>query len=225
MACFGRQVVRKAGYSRNRGMIEFHKGDLVSQGSLGIFPGAFNPPTNAHLALADAARTQHRLDQVVFLLPRVFPHKQFVGAPFEDRLALLEVALSGSPNFAMASSEEGLFIEIARLFREACASSVELFLLCGRDAARRIAEWDYGEGPEFASQLEEFQLLVGSRQGVYRPPQEYRGRIHLIDLPTSLDQVSSSALRQAIEEGRAWKQFVPQAVAREIVARGLYGAR
>ncbi len=164
-------------------MIEFHKGDLVSQGSLGIFPGAFNPPTNAHLALADAARTQHRLDQVVFLLPRVFPHKQFVGAAFEDRLALLEVALSGSPNFAMASSEEGLFIEIARSFREACASSVELFLLCGRDAARRIAEWDYGEGPSSPASSRNFNSSS--------PPGK-----ESTTLPRSIEDVSTSLICQ-----------------------------
>ena len=117
------------------------------------------------------------------------------------------------------------FIEIARSFREACARSVELFLLCGRDAALRIADWDYGDGPSFASQLEEFQLLVASRQGTYSPPEEYWGRIHAVELPTSLDQVSSSTVRQAIEEGKPWEQLVPQAVASEILARGLYRTR
>ena len=203
-------------------MFEFHSGGAVNHGRLGVLPGAFNPPTNAHLALAEAARTQHRLDQVVFLLPRVFPHKQFAGASFEDRLALLEGALGGSPGLAIASSGGGLFIEIARSFRRACASSAALFLLCGRDAAARIAEWDYGDGPSFAGQLEEFQLLVASRQGAYSAPEEFRGRIHPVDLPASFDQVSSSTLRQAIAAGRPWKQLVPEAVAAGIVTRGLY---
>ena len=206
-------------------MLQFHKGSAVNRGRLGILPGAFNPPTNAHLALAEAALTQHRLSQVVVLLPQVFPHKQFVGASFVDRLGLLEAALGGSPSFAIASSEGGLFIEIARSFREACHPSLELFLLCGRDAALRIAEWDYADRPSFASQLEEFQLLVASRQGAYSPPEEYRGRIHPVDLPTSFDQVSASAVRQAIADGRPWEQFVPEAVAGEIAARGLYRAR
>ena len=206
-------------------MLQFHKGSAVTRGRLGVLPGAFNPPTNAHLALARAAQNQHRLNQVAFLVPRVFPHKDFVGASFEDRLALLEVALRGSPSFAIASSEGGLFIEIARSFSESYHPSVELFLLCGRDAALRIANWDYGDGPSFASQLEEFQLLVASRQGTYSPPEEYRGRIHAVELPTSLDQVSSSAVRQAIEEGKPWEPFVPEAVASEILARGLYRTR
>ena len=205
-------------------MLQFHKGSAVTRGRLGVLPGAFNPPTNAHLALARAAKTQHRLNQVVFLVPRVFPHKDFVGASFEDRLALLEGALRGSPSFAIASSEGGFFIEIARSFRAAC-HPVELFLLCGRDAALRIADWDYGDGPSFANQLEEFQLLVASRLGAYSPPEEYRGRIHAVELPTSLDRVSSSAVRQAIAEGKPWEQLVPEAVASEILARGLYCLR
>ena len=52
-----------------------------------LFPGAWNPPTVAHLAIARAALTWS--DEVVWLLPRAFPHKSFDGAPFEDRLHML----------------------------------------------------------------------------------------------------------------------------------------
>ncbi|MDT1909227.1 hypothetical protein, partial [Acinetobacter baumannii] len=34
---------------------------------IGAYPGTFNPPTIAHLAVADAARAQRRLDRVVLV--------------------------------------------------------------------------------------------------------------------------------------------------------------
>jgi nicotinate-nucleotide adenylyltransferase len=202
--------------------LQFFRGSARRSGRLGIFPGAFNPVTRAHLAVAGAARDQYALNQVVFLLPRSFPHKEYEETTLEQRAALLDAAAAGDPSLAIASSRGGLFIEIAREFREACGSGVEIYLLCGRDAAERIVDWDYGEGPSFARQLEQFQMLVASREGQYRPPPEFAGRIHDIHVPRELDEFSSSAVRKAVEQGYDWEELVPEGVARLIRERNLY---
>jgi len=206
-------------------MLRFYRGQPLKRGRLGILPATFNPVTRAHLALVDAAEAQHQLGQAVFLLPTEFPHKPYTGASFEDRIAMLDGAVGSRPRRAIAASEEGLFFRIARDFREVCGPAVELFLLCGRDAAERIVGWDYGGGPPFARQLEEFQMLVASRQGALRIPAEYAERIHAVDLPGSLDQVSASLVRQAIREGGRWEHLVPEAVARRIREQRLYQRR
>ena len=59
---------------------------------LAVFPGSFNPVTVAHVALARAAL--NNVDEVVFVLPRVFPHKHYSGATFEQRLDLLQTKTS-----------------------------------------------------------------------------------------------------------------------------------
>lgn len=206
-------------------MLRFYKGDPLSEGRVGVFPGSFNPVTTAHLALAEAALAQHRLGQVIFLLPEVFPHKDFEGASFDDRLALLAAAAAEEPRFAIASSRGGLFIEMAREVRAGCGPAVEVFVLCGRDAAERAVNWDYGDGPSFDEQIEEFQMLVASRQGRYEAPRKYARRIHKIELPRDFDGVSATRIRQAIREGRGWRGLVPGGVAQEIVKRGLYRGR
>src|SRR5581483_9449122 len=89
---------------------------------LGVFPGSFNPVTVAHLALARAAL--RHVDEVVFVLPRVFPHKNYRGATFEQRLELLRAATADEPAFAVATSDGGLFHEIARECREAYHSEI-----------------------------------------------------------------------------------------------------
>ena len=189
---------------------------------MGVLPGAFNPVTNAHVALAKASIEQHRLEQIVFLLPEVFPHKEYAGASFDERLALLEAALSGEPLCAIASSDRGLFIEIAEAVRDGYGPEVEIFLICGRDAADRIVNWDYGDGPNFAKQLRQFQMLVGSRGEGYEVPARHQGRIYSVKLPLALSEVSATEVRQAVRRNEAWEHLVSPAVAHEIVRRKLY---
>ena len=202
--------------------LDFHNGSPIHQGGVGVMPGAFNPPTIAHIELAVEAKRQHQLDQVVFLLPRTFPHKRYQDAGLDQRLAMLQAAVRDKPLFAVASSDGGLFIEIARECRDICGLGVEIFILCGRDAAERAADWDYGDGPGLHQQLDEFQMLVASRGGAYQTPQEYTGRIHGIEMPPALDGVSASAVREAIRSGGAWQASVPAGVREQIIAQHLY---
>src|SRR5581483_261198 len=130
---------------------------------LGILPGTFNPVTVAHLALADAGR--RHCDEVVFVLPRVFPHKPYSGATLEQRLDLLDAAVAAGGGFSLAVADGGMFADIAEGCRAAYGPHVRLSFLCGRDAAERIAGWDYGSPGAFAGMLRRFDLLVARRNG------------------------------------------------------------
>ncbi len=176
---------------------------------LGILPGTFNPPTRAHLALARAALDH--VDEVLFVLPRVFPHKEYSGASFADRLQMLHIAIASEPRFHAAATERGLFIEIARECRASYAGAALRFI-CGRDAAERIVNWDYGEPGAFAAMLDEFELLVASRSGEYRPPDHLASRIHALDLDADYGDVSATEVRERIARGESWEHLVPEAI-------------
>ena len=54
----------------------------------GVYPGSFNPPTIAHLAIAQAARDQCGLDRVDLVVSRVALAKEDVrDPPFDDRIS------------------------------------------------------------------------------------------------------------------------------------------
>ncbi|MCB1019308.1 MAG: nicotinate-nicotinamide nucleotide adenylyltransferase [Acidobacteria bacterium] len=195
---------------------------MTPQGRVGLLPAAFNPPTLAHLGLAEAAQRQMQLGEVVFVLPRVLPHKEFDGVGFAQRLALLQCAVEAEPSWRAAASSGGLFLEIARELRTEYAPEVELYLICGADAGERIVEWDYGAQPSIAEQLEEFQMLVAARRGGYAPPPALAGRIRSIELDENLQAISSSQVRDAIAGGQPWRHLVPECVAAEIEAKRLY---
>jgi nicotinate-nucleotide adenylyltransferase len=177
---------------------------------LGVLAGTFNPPTRAHIALARAALAV--VDEALFVLPRVLPHKQWEGAPFEDRLRMLQAAIENEPRFSIAVSEHGLFIEIAREFQSTHGPGIELYFLCGRDAADRIVNWDYGRPGAFLEQLREYQLLVAPRKGDYQPPPEMSGRIHPLAVPPDYDDVSATEVRRRIKSGGPWEHLVPEEI-------------
>lgn len=197
--------------------MEFHIRANKTPSKLAILPGAFNPPTRAHLAMAESALTV--VEQVLFVLPRAFPHKEYSGAGFHARVELLRAALAGNPRFSLASSERGLFIEMAREARVDCGAATQLSILCGRDAAERIVNWDYGAGDNIEKQLEVFELLVAARGGHYDPPTTIRNRVRSIALPCEVEEISSTEVRRRIRAGAPWHDLVPGPVARLIEQR------
>ena len=58
---------------------------------LGVLGGAYNPITRAHLRLAHYAREQHKLHEVIFVLPKTLPNKPVVDTPIEKRLEMMRL--------------------------------------------------------------------------------------------------------------------------------------
>lgn len=177
---------------------------------LGILPGSFNPVTIAHLALAKSALAA--VSEVVFVLPRSFPHKLYVGASFPQRVEMLRAALRNEPECSIAASDSGLFVDIAAECRAAYGRNTRLTFICGRDAAERIAQWDYGVPGAFDAMLQQFDLLVAGRAGEFQIPPEWNRFIERLDLPTAFDFVSSSEVRERIAHGETWEHLVPPEV-------------
>ncbi len=181
---------------------------------LGVLPGTFNPPTRAHMALAKAALDH--CDQILFVLPRTLPHKNYEGVAFDDRLGLLKAAVEAHPQFAAASSNGGLFLEIASECRIEYGKEVDIAFLCGRDAAERIVGWKYEREEMLAEMFEQFSLLVARRQGEYVAPSHLESRVRCLDLDLGWDAVSATEVRQRIAAGLEWRDLVPEPIAAEV---------
>ena len=199
--------------------MEFYVKGLQRTHKLGVLAGSFNPPTTAHLQLVDAALGYH-VDEVLCVLPRVFPHKEYFGATLEQRVEMLTLAEDRGLPYSVASSEAGLFLDIARECREHYGAAVRLYFICGRDAAERVLGWDYGRPGVVEEMLREFELLVAARQGEFEPPAQFGERIHRLHVRGGYDAVSSTEVRKRIARGEPWEHLVPK----EIVdrARAIY---
>jgi nicotinate (nicotinamide) nucleotide adenylyltransferase len=171
--------------------------------------GSFNPPTIAHLALAQAA--SGKVDALICVVPRAFPHKDYSGATLEQRIEMLESAGLEIP-YAIAVTGQGLFVDIGRECRRHYGPEARLAFVCGRDAAERILTWDYGRPGVVEEMLREFELLVAPRGGHFAPPAEYRDRIHALQVGPGHEEVSSTEVRERIARGEAWEHLVPESI-------------
>jgi nicotinic acid mononucleotide adenylyltransferase len=193
--------------------------DLVQRGArdarrVAVLPAAWNPPTLAHLALAEAALDFS--DEVLLVLPRVFPHKEFDQAGFDLRLDWLRRIASSRVGLGVGVAEGGLFLEMVRALRAADPQVEQVYIVCGRDAADRFLDWPYDRGPDSAEQLREFSLLVAPRGKPFVPNAALRDAIHTLKLDPKLSGISSTEVRQRIRRGEPWTHLVPNEIAGEV---------
>lgn len=83
----------------------------------GVYPGSFNPPTVAHLAIAEAARNQRELDLVVFMVSRQALAKELVTHPrLNHRLEVLAESVAEHEWLTVSVTDRQLLAEVAEGF-------------------------------------------------------------------------------------------------------------
>jgi hypothetical protein len=88
---------------------------MASVGRTGVYPGSFNPPTRAHLAIAAAARDRHRLDRIDLAVSRIALGKEALARPtLEDRLNVLRADIADHDWLALVLTDDALIVDIAR---------------------------------------------------------------------------------------------------------------
>ena len=150
----------------------------------GVYPGSFDPPTVAHLAIAEAAVTQRGLDLVVLVLSRVALGKEAVAGPtVAEREAVLLAECAERPWLDVAVTEHQLVADIARGYD---------VVVMGAD------KWAQVNDPRFyGGDRARMRAAVASLPDpaiAPRPPFPVPARLGL-DLPADLHDVSSTQVR------------------------------
>jgi nicotinate-nucleotide adenylyltransferase len=203
-------------------------GPPPSNGRLGVLGGAYNPITRAHLLLARYSREQCKLDEIIFVLPKILPNKPLVGVSVEQRFEMMRLGISGIPYISLGVCSHGLFLDICLALQQIYPQKPEIFFITGRDAAERILTWCYDDpAAALAEMFAVLQLLVFERKGKLQLPenpliQKYLNRIHTLEMEENLDKVSSTEVRQRMSERRSIGDLVPTEVAVYIQKNSLY---
>jgi len=196
-----------------------------------VFPGSFNPPTTAHLALLKQAQQFARLQHQPMYLYAAFSKrtidKETVERPLlQERVLLLqEVLKKRLPHAGVLLFNRGLYVEQAQAIRQAFPGVRRIFFLMGFDKIVQILDPRYYDDRD-AALGELFQLadlLVAPRgddgegelRALLQEPQNKRfaRSIHPLPFSTNYRYISSSQIRQ--EEGLEARD-VPQEVRRFI---------
>jgi nicotinate-nucleotide adenylyltransferase len=196
---------------------------------VGILGGAFNPPHVGHLVCAQEALVQLELEKVVFMPVGEAPHRVLVDDPgAEARLEMVELAVADDGRFAVSRAEldrsgPSYTADTLRELREK-APDDELFLILGGDQAAALPSWHEPDTVLSLATVGVMERTNWSRGAIEITIGRLPGaeRIRYLEMP--LMQISSSAIRRRVAEGRPIRYLVPDKVANYIGTNGLYGA-
>jgi nicotinate-nucleotide adenylyltransferase len=116
---------------------------------IAFFGGSFDPPHRGHLAIAEAAGRRLALDEV-WMAPAGAQPLKLDGhtTSYEDRLAMVELAVSGRPRMVASSIDAprsdgrpNFTVDVLTAIRSTLQPADQLFFLLGADALLSLREW------------------------------------------------------------------------------------
>jgi nicotinate-nucleotide adenylyltransferase len=194
---------------------------------LGILGGAFNPPHLGHLCLAQEAYARLDLDRVLLVPVNHAPHRELEADPGPDvRLRLVERAVAGDERLSASAVEvkrpgTSYTVDTLTALHEIDPSH-ELTLILGADQALRLRSW---HEPERVLSLA--RLAVAERDGVGRDAVvealgDLEGADRIVGFAMPRIDISSTLVRERAATGLPVRYLVPDGVAQQIAAEGLY---
>lgn len=205
---------------------------------IGLYGGAFDPPHNAHVALAQAAVAQLGLD-VLYVVPTGQPWmKQRRLSAAEHRLRMAELAFGSIAQVQVDDCElrrnaTTYTIDTLRELQARHATHAaytDWFLLMGEDLVHTLPQWQRAQ-----DLLREVTVAVVPRRAqalaAPMPPVPLLPGLQAVQLHWQPSPISSTAIRQGLQQRAAqppaerltWLQtLVPLAVAQYIEHHQLY---
>ncbi len=196
---------------------------------IGILGGTFDPVHLGHLQMAEEAYRQAKLDQVLFMLSKIPPHKRERNIAAEShRAAMIQMAIRNRPEFAYSDFElrrEGTTYtaDTLRMLQEQFPEHDYYFIL-GGDSLFHIQEWHQPE-----EIMKRVVILAIGRYGVSREQikaraewlaQNYQAQIQIVEMPRM--DISSSEIRHRVRQGQTLRDWVPDEVEAYIKGHRLY---
>lgn len=209
---------------------------------IGLFGGTFNPIHNGHLKVALVVHDYFRLDKILFIPSYLPPHKSSrdIASP-EDRLKMVELAISPYPQFEASSIEVErpetsysiiTLEKVKKLYRGA-----QIYFLVGIDAFLDIKTWK-----EYEKLLAACSFIVVSRPGfnldqalevlgddwqakmikVNSSQQIIDSETRIYLFPMDSLNISASEIRKRRQRGEAITGLVPEKVEKYILEKNLY---
>ena len=190
---------------------------------IGLFGGAFDPPHNAHVALAEAALRQLYLN-VLHVLPTGDAwHKPRDLTPGHHRLAMCQQAFESFPNVVVDDLElkrpgPSYTVDTLAVLRERYAGA-EFFVVLGLDQAAQFVHWHQSDQILAWAQLAIADRSLEGQEKAASPEWHNRAHLHL-NMP--LMPLSATDIRQRCRTGEDLSSLLNPAVIQYIQNNHLY---
>lgn len=198
---------------------------------IGVFGGAFDPPHNAHIALAQTALADLELDALHVIPTGQAWHKARDLSPAEHRLAMTRLAFQDMPRVVVDDREikrTGPTFTIDTLQAlQAENPGAQLYLLMGGDQFAAFKQWhQWREVIKIAIICIAARARFDWSEGQFETLKELQSSTIMLQMPPMA--VSATQIRQLIScglgENQAIADLLPHAVASYIAHHRLYKA-
>lgn len=207
----------------------------MTAGRIGVFGGAFDPPHNAHVALAAAALAQFELNALLIVPTGQAWHKARTLSAAEHRLAMARLAFESQSRVVVDDRElqragPSFTIDTLRAL-QAEHPQAQLHLLIGADQLADFRQWrSWCEILDIAIVCIADRVQLAGDTGTFDARFDgYAGLRHrFLTLELPLMPVSATRVRELVASGAPEAEIarlVPEAVARYISANRLYCGR
>lgn len=194
---------------------------------IGLLGGTFDPPHLGHLWVAETAREQLGLDQMLFLPVGEPPHKQNqLVTAVSHRLAMTRLAIASNPEFVLDTTDTDRPLPhtthtLLPLLHQAYPDS-QFWFLIGADSLHNLPTW--GQPDRIIAQC---RLAVYPRPGVTIDWPKLKTAVPEIETAVDLIKgpimsISSSGIRGWRREGHSVRYLVTQPVLDYIHEHKLY---
>ncbi len=189
--------------------------------NIGLFFGSFNPIHVGHLIIAQYILNNTNLEQVWFVVSPHNPLKEkSTLARDYDRLHLVQLATEDNPKLKVSNIEFGLpkpsyTIDTLAHLREKNPEH-QFTLIMGGDNLISLPKWK-----NYELILRDYPILIYKRPN-YSSDSDLltKGNITILDVP--LLDISSTAIREMIKNGKSVQYLVPEKVYEELNILRIY---
>ncbi|WP_127997044.1 nicotinate-nucleotide adenylyltransferase [Piscinibacter defluvii] len=188
---------------------------------IGLFGGTFDPPHNAHVALAHRALVDLALDELRWI-PAGQPYQKVRAiTPAAQREAMVREAIAGEPRFVLERCElersgPSYTIDTVRAL-QARQPGAQWFLLVGADQYAGLPSWH-----DWRDLLARVTLAVAQRPGAAVPASAELRAVPVAAVALPPMDVSASVIRDRVAAGAPITDLVPPGVASYIDRHHLY---
>ncbi|MCL2592440.1 MAG: nicotinate-nucleotide adenylyltransferase [Defluviitaleaceae bacterium] len=168
--------------------------------SIAILGGTFDPVHYGHLAIAEAVRKEYGVEKIVFIPSGQPPHKKDMDiSNKEDRYNMLKLATANNPHFIVSRCEldrdgYSYTVDTIEYIKSICDDNTKIYFIIGADIVPKISTW---KEPERLKEICDF--IIVSRPGF---PANNTLIVPSVD-------ISSSAIRNRVKEGKGIKYLLP----------------
>lgn len=184
---------------------------------IGILGGTFNPIHTGHLLIAEGVRKKLNLDYILFIPCCLPPHKKPIKlAPAKHRLAMVRLAIKGSPFFKVSTVElerggKSYSVDTLEELHRQHKGKAKFFFIIGSDSLSGLKTWK-----SLDKLMKLCNLVAVTRPGYFK---QYP-RVLRLDLPTL--PISSTDIRRLVRQGKSIRYLVPEKARSYIIRNKLY---